>query len=85
MRIISIIILSLGLLTGGADPAPDERPPEELLDLLDDLDLLEEYGELLDAETPAPDEPAPAPQAAPTVDEKQKPPAGVPGDRDGTP
>jgi len=85
MHIISIIILSLGLFGQAADPTPEERPPEELLDLLDNLDLLEDYGELLDVEAPAPDEPARAPQAAPPGDEKQNPPAGVPRDRDGTP
>jgi len=67
------LLLLLALAGAGGGPstgtgAPDERPPDELIDLLRDADLLDGYGDLLEVETD--DDPA-EPSSPPRVQEGQ--------------
>jgi hypothetical protein len=80
---IRLILLAFALADAPPAQAPalPERPPDELLELLQNVDLLEGYGDLLELE--ASSEPAPRAPATGPVE-----PGAAPGVRkgdDGTP
>jgi hypothetical protein len=82
MHAIELLLLVLALADAPPAPSPalPERPPDELLELLQDVDLLEGYGDLLELEAPA----EAAPRAPVTEPAKPDAAPGVRGD-DGTP
>jgi hypothetical protein len=75
------VLFVLALAAAPVDVGAPERPPDELIELLQNVDLLDDYGDLFDVEADG----EAAPEAAPEGAAKPDGAAGVQEGRDGRP